>query len=311
MRLDTNALDDWSRFGRMPGDTWCSWPWRITTERCRVLGGAELGSPEFDRRVGTWITAWVAHLRSKGITPDRLGLLIHDEPHEGSDIGPLLAWARAIHAAEPDVLIWEDPTYQHPAGRAAGVVRGVQRALPQPSHVAGRRRAVRPVLSPTAGRGRTLQFYSCSGPARLLDPYAYYRLQAWQCWQEGATGSFFWAFGDNGGASSWNEYFAAAGPYTPLFLDERTVTAGKHMEAIRESVEDYEYFVMLRDAVARARAAGRTDPAVTAAQTLLADGARTVLSAEGVNQLPWENPKDRTLADRMRVKVLQALTDLQ
>ena len=37
-------------------------------------------------------------------------------------------------------------------------------------------------------RGRTLQFYSCSGPARLLDPYSYYRLQAWHCWKIGATG---------------------------------------------------------------------------------------------------------------------------
>lgn len=147
--------------------------------------------------------------------------------------------------------------------------------------------------------------------ARLLDPYAYYRLQAWQCWQEGATGSFFWAFGDNSGASSWNEYFATSGPYTPLFLDDTTVTAGKQMEAIRESVEDYEYFVMLRAAVARAKAAGRSDAAVTAAEALLADGARSVLSAEGVDKLRWDDPKDRTLADAVRIQILESLTALQ
>ncbi len=50
---------------------------------------------------------------------------------------------------------------------------------------------------------------------------------------------------------------------------------------------------------------------VTAAETLLADGARRVLSAEGVNKLRWEDPKDRTLADAVRVKVLQALVDLK
>ena len=158
--------------------------------------------------------------------------------------------------------------------------------------------------------GRTLQFYSCSGPARLLDPYAYYRLQAWECWQAGATGSFFWAFGDNSGVSSWNEYLAAFGPYTPLFLDDTTVTAGKQMEAIRESAQDYEYFVMLRDAVARAEAAGRSDDAVAAAKALLADGAGSVLSAEGVNKLRWDEPKDRTLADAVRVQILQVLTAL-
>ena len=36
----------------------------------------------------------------------------------------------------------------------------------------------------------------------------------------GGQGSFYWAFGDNSGASSWNEYFAKAGPFTPLFLDD-------------------------------------------------------------------------------------------
>ncbi|MCU0873051.1 MAG: hypothetical protein MUE50_11990, partial [Pirellulaceae bacterium] len=312
IRLDTQALDEWISL----------WP---HAKQYMVflavadyggaiqssLGGAALGSPEFGQRVGTWIKAWVAHLRGKGIAPDQLGLLIHDEPHEGSDIGPLLAWARAIRAAEPDVLVWEDPTYRNPAAAPPELFDACRVLCPnRPMWLEGGEPFAQFYRRQQAD-GRRLQFYSCSGPARLLDPYAYYRLQAWQCWQEGATGSFFWAFSDNGGASSWNEYFAAAGPFTPLFLDDTTVTAGKHMEAIRESAEDYEYFVMLREAVARARAAGRTDPAVTAAQTLLAEGARTVLSAPAVNQLRWEEPKDRTQADSVRVHVLQALTDLK
>jgi len=83
------------------------------------------------------------------------------------------------------------------------------------------------------------------------------------------------------------------------------------MEAIRESVEDYEYFVMLRAAVARAKAAGRTGAAVTEAETLLSDGARSVLAAEGVNKLRWDDPKDRTRADAVRVQILEALTAIQ
>jgi len=240
-----------------------------------------------------------------------LGLLIHDEPHEGSDIGPLLAWARAIRAAEPDVLIWEDTTYRDPAKAPPELFEACSVLCPNRPMWLERGEAFAQFYHRQQAAGRTLQFYSCSGPARLLDPYAYYRLQAWQCWQEQATGSFFWAFSDNGGASSWNEYFAVAGPFTPLFLDDTSVTAGKHMEAILESVEDYEYFVMLRSAVDRAKAASRSDGSVTAAETLLADGARRVLSAEGVNKLRWEDPKDRTLADAVRVKVLQALVDLK
>ena len=65
--------------------------------------------------------------------------------------------------------------------------------------------------------GRRLDLYSCSGPTRLLDPYAYYRLQAWSCFRIGAESSFFWALGDTGGGDSWNEYTNQHTSYTPLF----------------------------------------------------------------------------------------------
>jgi hypothetical protein len=269
------------------------------------LGGAKIGSAEFNQRVGTWISAWVRHLRSKGITPDRLGLLIHDEPHEGSDISPLLTWARAIQAAEPDVIVWEDPTYRDPAAAPAELFEVCDILCPNRPMWLERGEPFATFYRNQQQRGRTLQFYSCSGPAKLLDPYSYYRLQAWQCWQAGATGSFFWAFGDNSGASSWNEYLAKAGPFTPLFLDDTSVTPGKHMEAIRESVEDYEYFVMLKCAIEKAKKEGRADRAIVRAEEILQTAAETVLSAKGASQLRWHESKDRTIADQMRVKMLE------
>lgn len=275
------------------------------------FGGAELGTPEFDRRVGAWISAWVKHLKSKGLSPGQLGLLIHDEPHEGSDITTLLAFARAVRAAEPEVLIWEDPTYHEPWKAPSELFEVCHVLCPnRPMWLAGGKRFEEFYLRQRE-QGKVLHSYSCSGPARLLDPYSYYRLQAWHCWRYGGTGSFFWAFGDNGGASSWNEYLVRSGPYTPLFLDEKTVTAGKQMEAVRESVEDYETLLMLRQSVAKAKAAGRNDAAVAAAESLLQSAAPEVLDAEGAGGLQWHDPKDRTLADRVRVKVLEAILSLQ
>jgi hypothetical protein len=169
-----------------------------------------------------------------------------------------------------------------------------------------------PFFAEQKRKGRVLNLYSCSGPARLLDPYSYYRLQAWHCWHIGATGSFFWAFGDNSGASSWNEYLALRCGYTPLFLDPQTVVAGKQMEAIRESVEDYECFVMLRQAVDRAKAAGRSDAAVAKAESVLKDGVqRVVAAASDVKELRWSEKKDRTLADSVRKDVLELLSQLK
>jgi hypothetical protein len=103
---------------------------------------------------------------------------------------------------------------------------------------------------------------------------------------------------------------ATAGPYTPLFLDDSSVVAGKQMEAIRESIEDYEYFVMLRRAINRAKAAGKAGPPTAAAETLLTNGVQQVLAAPGADKLFWRDPKDRGLADRLRVEVLRKLTAL-
>jgi len=222
-----------------------------------------------------------------------------------------LAWARAIQAAEPDVIVWEDPTYRNPTAAPAELFDACDVLCPNRPMWLERGERFAQFYRQQQANGRTLQFYSCSGPTKLLDPYSYYRLQAWHCWDVGGTGSFFWAFGDNSGASSWNEYFAKAGPYTPLFLDDTSVTAGKHMEAVRESVEDYEYFVMLRQAVQRAKKAGRADAALARAEDLLDKGAREVLEANGADQLRWHERKDRTVADRMRVRILEALAALK
>lgn len=311
IQLDTRRLDDWLAqwprakaylvflaVGHYAGPLQSSW------------GRVALGSAEFQQRVDTWISAWVRHLASKGIGPERLGLLIHDEPHEGTDIGPLVAWAKAIRAAQPKVRLWVDPTYQDPAAAPAELFDVCEILCPNRPMWLERGAAFARFYREQQARGRTLQFYSCSGPAKLLDPYSYHRLQAWQAWQVGGTGSFFWAFGDNSGASSWNEYFAKAGPFTPLFLDDASVTAGKHMEAVRESAEDYEYFVMLQQAVTRARTAGRADAAVDQAEALLKSGADEVLNAPHVDRLRWHEAKDRTGAERVRVRILQALAAL-
>ncbi len=275
-----------------------------------TLGGAQVGSPEFDQRVGTWISAWVEHLRGKGIEPGRLALLIHDEPHEGSQIGPLMAWARAIRKAEPEVLIWEDPTYQEPAKGPAELFEICSILCPNRPMWLGRPEAFSQFYGKQREAGRMLQLYSCSGPARLLDPYSYYRLQAWQAWQIGATGSFFWAFGDNSGTSSWNEYYATAGPFTPLFLDDQSVTPGKQMEGIRESAQDYQTLAMLRDAIAEAKKAGRSGAPLERAELRLAGAAGRVLQGASPAALTWHTPKDRSLADTVRAEILESLAEL-
>ena len=99
--------------------------------------------------------------------------------------------------------------------------------------------------------------------------------------------------------------------YAPMFLSEDSVTAGKHLEAQREGVEDYEYFAMLDRAVREASERGLTGPEVEEARRLLESLPTSVSDAAFSRRTEWlDESVDRTLADEARVRVLKALTAL-
>ena len=273
--------------------------------------GAAQSTPEFAQQVGAWIKFWVGHAVQRGLQPQQLAILLVDEPHGARQDEIILAWAQALRAAHTGVKIWEDPTHVNPATANQAMMANCDVLCPnRPMFLAGNQ-TFRDYYAQRRAAGTELAFYSCSGPARLLDPYAYHRLQAWTCWQQGARSSFFWAFGDAGGGSSWNEYAQQRSTaFTPLFLDATGVTAGKHMEAIRESVEDYEYLGMLRDKIAAADQAGQKGPALERARQLLAGAVGRVLNAPGASVLTWSAPKDRGVADAVRMEILDALEGL-
>ena len=157
--------------------------------------------------------------------------------------------------------------------------------------------------------GKNLEFYSPLGPTRLLDPHAHYRLSAWSAWREGATAISFWAFSDNGGSSSWNEYVAPRTDYSPLFLDPSSVVSSKKMAALREGVEDFEYLRMLSEAIVAAQNQGADATLIAAAQNLLTTSPDTVLVPAGT-LTAWQSALDRSVADRQRLAILDALISL-
>lgn len=70
------------------------------------------------------------------------------------------------------------------------------------------------------------------------------------------------------------------------------------------------HFVMLRDAVAAARAAGRSAEAASRAESLLKTGPARVLEDARPETLRWHEPKDRGRADTVRLEVLAAIAEL-
>jgi hypothetical protein len=127
-----------------------------------------------------------------------------------------------------------------------------------------------------------------------------------------ALGSCYWAFGCAGKlGSSWNAYAQPGIEYSPYFVGQASVTDGKHMEAIREGVEDYEYFVLLRNAVNRLERRGVRNQTVASARKLLEDGPRRVTEKITSGSLAWREDKDRSIMDTVRVEVLDALETLR
>lgn len=276
------------------------------------FSGFDMGTPAFKNAVAQWITWWVETLAKWDIRPEQLGLLLVDEPNDPEQDQIIIEYAKVIQKAQPEVVIWEDPTWREPWKGTSELFEISDVLCPNlQMWIAGGEKFARFYVK-QRDAGRILWFYSCSGPGKLLDPYSYHRMQQWFCWKYKAQGSGFWAFGDSNGASSWNEYLAKRGAFTPVFLDESSVTPGKHMEAIREGIEDYEYLRMLRDRVAKLESQGVKGKTIDSARKLLDSAAERVVSCmTGGEKIYWKEFKDRSVADTIRIEVLEALLQLK
>ncbi len=274
--------------------------------------GEPIGTPRFDRMVGDWITAWVEHMAGQGIEPGRLQLLIVDEPTRADQAEIVIAYARAIKAVRPQVRIWEDPRFKEPWTIDPQFFALADALCPNTYVFARADQAERDVYLAQQAAGTELWLYDCSGPGKGLDPYAYHRGQTWMAIRYGALGCGFWAFGSCGGSgcTSWNAYAQTETEYSPLFIGEDSVTDGKHMTALREGIEDYEYFVMLRARIEELKARGAGGEALVRAEALLTDGPREVTDAIAAGGVGWGGEIDRSAMDRVRVQVLDALEEL-
>ena len=277
-----------------------------------------MGTPEFDTAVKAWVTFWAGYIKSIGILPEQFALLLVDEPDEPHLDERILLWARPIRAADTGMRIWEDVTHMDMLEANQEMIDACH--VLSPNYVSFLRQGeeYRNYFLNKRDQGIALEFYA-AWTGRVFDPYSG-RLMAWSSWRYGAEAIYMWSFSDTGGASSWNEYLAHKSSYAPLFIDRKSITAGKHLEAAREGIQDYEYFVMLDRAIQEASAQGITGPELEEARRLLDDLPASVCEAAGhrdgldddkpLGGMHWLNDLDRTLADDARIQVLVALTEL-
>jgi hypothetical protein len=272
------------------------------------FNGEKMGTPRFTAMLGTWLRAWTRHMLKQGLKPDQLVILLVDEPHDRKQDAVIVTWAAAVRAADLGVALFEDPTYENPAKGDPAMFAACDVLCPNTPMMLAQGEPFRAFYRAQQAAGKTLWLYSCSGPAKLLDPITYHRAQAWLAFQMGAEGSFYWAFGCGGGiGDSWRAYAQAYSEYSPYFVGPDSVTESKHSEAIREGVQDYEYLHMLRDAVARVKPSGDADAWVARAEALLTDGVAEAVRAVTASNLLWQVEKDRSAMDAVRARALDLL----
>ena len=274
--------------------------------------GEPLGTPRFRRMVVAWIGRVVEHARSRGIRPGRLLLLLVDEPHTTDQERAAIAFAEAIRAAAPGVVIWNNPAHDDPAKAPPRLYELSNVLCPLATRFVGSPPAYRDLFLRYQRAGHDLWFYSCVN-GKHLDPITYHRGQFWLAIRYGAKGSCYWSFGDEGGAgSSFRAYTSPGHMFSPLFLDPQMgIIDGKHMQAIREGAQDFAYFAMLRRRVEELDRHGVRAPALTRARRLLNAGPERVVREITVGRIGWDVPKDRSVMDAVRLNVLRTLAALR
>jgi hypothetical protein len=273
------------------------------------FAGEPMGTPRFNKMVGAWATAWVQHAAAQGIRPGQIMILLVDEPHGDEQDKIIIGWAKALHAAQPELVVWNDPTHKDPAKVDPEFYEQADVLCPNAPLFLSSGKAYQDFYLAQQQAGRELWFYSCSGPAKLLDPASYWRGQFWLNLKYGGKGSCYWAFGDEAG-DSWNAYRQSRNCFSPLFLSKTTVTDAKQMEAIREGAEDYEYFRILRARVTELEAKGVQSRLLDQAKTLLLSAPTQAVEIMGGDKMKWTEPKDRALLDNLRLQALDMLEKL-
>ncbi len=275
-----------------------------------LINKADINSPVFNMRIKSWIDYWVNYAKSKGIEPGQLNLLICDESLTNATHNIVISAANVIKSAQPGVRIWQNRIFPTVTSQESeDILEKLLNLIDILSLNRNRYMNNGQKYSDVLKKDK-LEFYSCLEEMELMDPYTYLRLQAWTCWDTGATGFTFWSLTDNGRGNLWKPYNTlATSNYAPVFLTDSGFVSGKQMEALRESAEDYEYFNMLKMAKDNADPG---NPAVQKAEKLLTAGIHGVLEAEGTNIMLWHDSiVDKWAADEIRREILDTMIELK
>lgn len=276
-----------------------------------AFADTDTGSEAFNQKVAEYIRSMEKAFTQAGIASEKILLLTVDEPYTEEKAVRSAAWAKAIASAKTGIRTFTDPSWRpgefqsHPYMELADIVSPNIQCL----HSPGDEEALTYFKQLAAEQNKELWFYTCTGPTRLIDPAAYYRLTPWFAFQHGAKGLGFWSFGSLGEAkSSWNEYLATGIAHVPYFLGTDRVDTSIHWEALMEGRLDYSLFQMLKNATTE-----QPNEEITSLFKELATQLERIPKYKGgeiFTEGYWEENTDNQPIDNIRLQAIQILESL-
>jgi hypothetical protein len=273
-------------------------------------------SPKFSKAISQWAEAWENHLIEKEIPKGKIIFQYHDEP-TAEKAKANIKWLKAVKAVSKRISSYTTYHLALPRNLMKEMVALNDITTPTMTlalWAGGNQKSERDmklydIFTGIPKSPNKLWLYMCIDPIDV-DPEAYYRLQAWQCFKLGATGSAFWSYFDTRGHSSWNKYISEEKNYSFIYRDENSIIDSKNWKAIREGVEDYEYLNMLSEEIKKLKF---QDKDVSRSQKVLDSAMQIALKGASHNWYwyNWSRNSFFKQIEQARLMVLDELERLQ
>ncbi|MCK5803405.1 MAG: DUF4091 domain-containing protein, partial [Lentisphaeria bacterium] len=213
----------------------------------------KLDSPEWERMLTEWLKRIDARLAELGVDRKHWAFYPIDEPAHGVKAENFSRIGALAKRVMPEVLVYADTTTCE--REVLETWKGLVDIWCPNNRQLDKAPEIIPWYRAERAAGRQVWSYVCSGPAKMLSPYSYYRMQAWLALDRGQTGIGHWAYADVGwGATgnAWDDLDASGADYSVVYRGEHAPVSSRRWEQISEGVEDYWLVHSLRQACADA-----------------------------------------------------------
>jgi len=197
----------------------------------------KVGDDIFAQELAVYLKLLVAEMAEMGYDKDHFAVYSHDEPggHGWHAVHAVIDFGKAIHAVDPDIMIYVNGGGEEPMFQAFAEVTGVWcpgiNMLPEDSAS----------MDIIRNNGKHLWTYNCSysfsrpvGPnLKDINVVGEFRLAALFNFSYGATGMGYWSY--NISEYPWGRI---RDEYTLTYPGREQVVSSRRWEAVREGIED-------------------------------------------------------------------------